>query len=116
VMTGTTPGIANKTTTFNLVVNPPAGLSLTCSANPSPARVNQSVTWTAVPAGGTPPYTFSWSGTDFSGNPTSNPYVHTYATTGTKNAQATVTDSSGAMATCPATILQVIVDPEYQEF
>lgn len=116
VMTGTTPGIADKSTSFNLVVNPPAGLSLTCSASPSPARVNQPVTWTAVPAGGMPPYTFVWSGTDFSGNPTSNPYVHMYGTTGIKNARATVTDANGSTATCPSTQLQVIVDPEYQEF
>jgi hypothetical protein len=115
-MTGTTPGLPNKTTTFNLVVNPPAGLSLTCSVNPSPARVNQPVTWTAVPAGGMPPYTYSWSGTDFSGNPTSNPYVHTYGTTGIKNARATVTDSNGATAMCLSAQVQVIVDPQYQEF
>jgi len=37
-------------------------LSVTCSVNPNPAQINQLVTFTACPSGGTGTYTYLWSG------------------------------------------------------
>jgi hypothetical protein len=115
IVTGSHPTAGTRTTSFNLVINAPVALNVSCSASPSPATVNQPVTWSAVVTGGTAPYSYSWSGTNFTGNPTSNPYVHTYGTTGSKNAQVTVTDSGGVTATCPVTTVQVSIDPTFQE-
>ena len=39
-------------------------LSGSCSVSPTTATTGSAVTWTAVPAGGVSPYTFTWSGTD----------------------------------------------------
>jgi hypothetical protein len=115
-VTGTTVGLPNRTTTFNLVINPPGVFSAVCTVSPSPARVNQQVTWTAIPSGGTPPYTFVWAGTDIVGAPTANPYVHTYSTVGAKFGAASVTDAMGLNVRCAGATVQVSVDPEFQEF
>jgi hypothetical protein len=113
-----TPG--NVTTGFNLVLSAPQGISsVSCSANPSVAKVGQSVTWTANVTGGTPPYTYSWSGSSIPGVPnipTSNPYAITYSTVGTKTAVTTVTDSNGVQGTCQAGTAVVNISPTFQEF
>lgn len=105
-----------KNTSFNLVVSDPAGLSVSCSASPSPALIGQPVTWTAIVTGGTPPFSYQWAGTDFVGTPTANPYVFTYQTTGSKNASVTVTDNTSTTANCPNSVLQVNVQPIFKEF
>lgn len=109
-------GTEGRTTNFNLIINAPASLSVTCTPSPSPAYIGQPVTWTANVSGGTSPYTYAWSGTNFSGTPTTNPYVFTYQTTGAKVATVTVNDGGGQTAACPASTLQVGVDPQYIEF
>ncbi len=109
-------GSEGRTTNFNLVINSAASLSATCTASPSPAYIGQPVTWTANVSGGTPPYAYAWSGTNFPGTPTTNPYVFTYQTTGAKVATVTVNDGGGQTAVCPASTLQVGVDPQYIEF
>jgi hypothetical protein len=116
LVTATSPGVSNKTTGFNLVVSNPVGLSVTCTASPSPAYIGQPITWTANVSGGAAPFTYAWSGTNFPGTPTTNPYVFTYQTTGTKTASVTVTDSLSSTASCPATTLNIGIDPRYQEF
>jgi len=40
----------------------PTDLTVTCSASPNPAQVNQTVTFTAYPSGGTGTYSYSWTG------------------------------------------------------
>jgi hypothetical protein len=42
--------------------NPPEINSVTCSVSPSSITVGGSATWSATPQGGTPPYTYTWSG------------------------------------------------------
>ena len=72
-------------------------LSTTCSVNPTTISMGGSTSWTAYPAGGTAPYTYSWStpsGTPTSG--TTNPLSVSYASSGTYAASVTVTDSLGA--------------------
>ena len=112
-----TPG--PKVTTFNLVVTAPAGLSVTCSANPTSALLGEEVTWSAVVSGGTAPFTYSWSGTDIptSPAPTTNPYVKSYSTIGQKTANVTVTDAGSFSAVCnPAAVTQINFDPSFEEF
>src|SRR3989344_4549327 len=61
-------------------VNYPA-LSTTCSVSPTTGTTLTSFTWTAVPAGGTGSYTYSWSGTEsLSGSTIS--VTKTYSITG----------------------------------
>ncbi|MBX4181401.1 hypothetical protein KW807_00880 [Candidatus Parcubacteria bacterium] len=110
-----------KTTTFNLIVaNPP--MSVSCAASPATVLVGQPVTWTATVTGGTAPYTYSWSGTNIpvSPAPTTNPYVKTYSTVGTKTATVTVNDSDALSASCPGgaggSSVQVNFNPHLEEF
>ncbi len=117
---GSATGAPVHTTQFNLTINPSPILSIACNPSPSPAVVGQPVTWTAVVAGGTPGYTYTWAGTNFPTNPapSSNPFPFTYQTTGSKTAQVTVRDNdgTGATAQCPTSQLQVNVKPVFQEF
>jgi len=112
--------LSNKTTSFNLIVsNPPASsLSVSCQVSLSPYKVGQPVTWTANIVGGTPPYTYAWSGTDFPSSPapSGSSYTHTYQTTGTKTASVTVNDDASQSASCPVITIQVAVDPKFKEF
>ncbi len=118
-VSGTGGSVTRNAVPFNLVVNPPAGFSVVCSASPTVAQVGQPVTWTATPAGGTGPYTYSWSGTDVPPTPapTANPYVITYLTTGLKTGSVTATDTAtSATANCASQNVQVNVKPILQEF
>lgn len=106
-----------KQTTFNLVIlgNP---ASITCSASPSPALLGQTVTWSAAVSGGTPPFTYSWSGTNFptSPAPSSNPFYFAYNTIGQKTASVKVTDVDDIEATCSPAVLFINFNPKFEEF
>lgn len=105
-----------RTTSFTLAI---AGspISLSCTAAPSTALVGQSVTWTGNISGGTPPFTYSWSGTNMpTPAPSTNPYTRTYSTVGQKTAQLTVTDADGLQTTCPAGTVQINFNPNFEEF
>ena len=85
-------GIGNKTSSFNLVINPAATVTLV--SNPSGnAVVGQTVTWTANPSGCT---SYTWSGTDIPGGSTggNNTYSFTYQSTGAKTVNVTAVCSS----------------------
>ncbi|MBI3572547.1 PKD domain-containing protein [Candidatus Kaiserbacteria bacterium] len=72
---------------------PPVALAATCSASPTSAFINDTITWTASPSGGTSPYTYVWTG-DGSLFGTGVSIQKSYTSTGTKNASVTVTDSA----------------------
>lgn len=109
-----------KQTRFNLVVsgNP---VTVTCSVsptNPLPV-IGQTVTWTAsIPSGGTPPFTYSWTGTNIPSNPapTGNPYRISYSTVGSKTASVTVTDADSLPSSCQPVSIQVNFSPTFEEF
>ncbi len=106
----------NKQTTFNLVVsgNP---ITVSCSASPSTVLLGENVTWTANASGGTPPRRYLWSGTNFpTPAPTSTSFSITYSTIGQKTASVTITDADALQATCPASVVQVNFDPDFEEF
>ncbi len=107
----------DKQTTFNLIVSPaPAGMNVSCSASPSPALIGQTVTWTANVSGGTPPYTYLWSGTNIPPNVTTNPFNISYSTLGSKVARVRVTDSTSAFADCSDSTIQINFNPVFEEF
>jgi fibronectin type 3 domain-containing protein len=107
-----TGGSVTKSTNFNLVISPPAGLSVSINVPPT-AVVGQPVTWDANVSGGTS-CTYSWTGTDFPGSPTTEDYTFTYQTTGLKTATIVVICNEGTV-NANGTI-QINVDPEYKEF
>ncbi|MBI2087108.1 MAG: PKD domain-containing protein [Candidatus Zambryskibacteria bacterium] len=107
----------NKTTAFNLVIsgNP---IIVSCSANPTTALLGQNITWTGTVSGGTPPFTYSWSGTNIptSPAPTTNPYTKSYSTIGQKTAALTARDADGLQSTCPVATAQINFNPKFEEF
>lgn len=78
-------------------------ISFTCSPNPAEAQVGQNVSWSAANVSGvagTP--TYSWRFNDGQTG-TGSPYTRTYATSGTKTAELTVTGQNGSRTeTCSA--------------
>jgi len=80
----------------------------TCSASPSSAQVNQSITWIATQSGGTTPYTYLWSGDASGTNPT---YTTSYPTTGQRSATVKVTDTYGCSATSSACTAEITPPP-----
>ena len=106
-----------RQTNFNLVVsgNP---FTVSCSASPSPAFLGQTVTWTAVISGGSPPFTYSWSGTNIPASPApnTNPFSIVYSTIGQKTATVTVTDTDSVQESCPTGTVQIKFDPRFEEF
>lgn len=106
-----------KTTNFNLVIsgNP---TTATCFANPPTTLVGQNVTWSGSVSGGTPPLSYSWSGTNIPTNPApaTNPYSRTYSTIGQKTATLRVTDADGLITTCAPATVQINFDPNFEEF
>ncbi len=89
-------------------VNVDPVLTATCSANPSPATIQQgqtgtTVQWSAVPSGGTGSYTYSWSGA-VSGTDQTRSVI--YTTPGTKNASVTITSGSDSVvANCSTNVV-----------
>ncbi len=67
--------------------------TVAANASPNPAEVEKPVTWSALISGGTPPYSYDWSGTDgLSGVGASIQKI--YKTVGLKTGTVTVADSS----------------------
>jgi len=78
-------------------------LTPTCNVVPATAALNQLVTWSGSASGGTPPYLYSWTGTDgltCTGQPSSACWqtTKTYSTSGQKSGTFTVTDAVSASA------------------
>ncbi|HLI86673.1 MAG TPA: putative Ig domain-containing protein [Bryobacteraceae bacterium] len=102
---GTLEGYANGVghgATLWVGISPPASsaLAVSCSATPNPAVTGQTVTFTANPSGGAPPYTYQWSGVSGSGQAASL----TPATAGTYIGYVTLTDSQGRSASNSCTV------------
>ncbi len=75
-----------------------SGLTISCSAEPSTAIINQPVTWTAEVSGGSAPYTYSWSGSGgLSGSQSS--VTEYYDTVGQESAVVIVTSANGLSGT-----------------
>lgn len=123
------PASSNGPTSF--IVNVLAGSSpvVSCSPSSSSALVGQPVTWSANVSGGTPPYTYVWSGTSIPTAPapthvtsnTTDTYPSTYTTTGLKHATVRVTDSVSNFGDCtnggyPGSDVQINFNPTFQEF
>ncbi len=107
------PGNVSDTFTLSISGNP---MSVSCSASPDPAKIGELVTWTASVSGGTPPYTYSWSGSESLSGDTAS-VTKTYSTLGTKTATVTVTDSDSISAECdPAGVVQIYFNPRFEEF
>lgn len=79
------------------VGNSNKGLDIGCYVDPTNAKVNQPVTWSAEVTGGMAPYTYSWTGSDgLTGSQSS--IIKYYNTTGSKSAIVTVTSADGKSA------------------
>jgi len=86
---------------------PPPAVTAFCSGVPATTQTGQPVAWSVTVGGGTPPFTYIWSGTDgLSGTAAS--IAKTYVTVGVKNAHVDVTDSAAqtAMADCSVTAVR----------
>ncbi len=79
-------------------------LSVSCSASPNPALVNQPVTFTASASGGTGTYTYSWSGACTGSN---SSCTKSFSSSG--NYTATVQVSSGTQTV--STSCQIKINP-----
>jgi hypothetical protein len=73
----------------------PVVFGVSCSVSPTSAATHEDVTWTAHVTGGTPPYTYAWSGDNLS-DQTGVTAVVQYLSGGVKHGAITVTDSSGS--------------------
>ncbi len=82
---------------WTITATPPP-LTLTISASPTSARVNQTVSFTPTPGGGTPPYTYAWSFGDGGTSALQSP-TRAYAAVGQYTAQLVLHDSAGASIT-----------------
>lgn len=112
---------ASGQTTFNLRIDGAPIGAVSCSPSPSPAKLGETVTWTATIAGGAPPgTTYSWRGNNIptSPAPNTNPFRIVYSTIGQKNAIVTVTTTDSVVAECtsPVGTVKVIFDPDFEEF
>ncbi|OHB17326.1 MAG: hypothetical protein A2544_01575 [Candidatus Zambryskibacteria bacterium RIFOXYD2_FULL_43_10] len=109
----------DKQTSFDLVVSGDP-LIVSCSASPLTVLLGETVTLNANVSGGTPPYIYSWNGTDIPTNPSpdTNPFGISYNTVGQKSVSVTVTDSSSPpfQIACPVITVRANIDPQYKEF
>lgn len=76
-----------------IVVTAPPAINASCSVTPTSASTGQNVTWNASASGGTPPYTYEWTG---SGNLVGSglSQIISYTSAGLKYASIKVTDSA----------------------
>jgi len=123
------PESLNGPTSFTVNVLAETSPVVSCSPSSSSAMVGQPVTWSANVSGGTPPYTYVWSGTSIPTSPapthstsnTTDTYTNTYTTTGLKHATVRVTDSASNFGDCtnggyPGSDVQINFNPTFQEF
>ena len=94
---------------------------VTCTVNPSSAEVlvEEPVTVTALPQGGSPPYSsYRWTGDVDTRNPV-NQQTHraVYGTVGIKRLNVEVVDSEGQVGQCDTEVEVVVkVRPSFEEF
>jgi hypothetical protein len=88
-------GRAQQNAAALYAVNPIPTLAASCSVNPPTQTTGQSVTWNANFSGGTPPYSYTWSGPSLSGTGigATASQSATYSSTGIKNGYISVIDS-----------------------
>lgn len=100
---------SDKVVTANFAPAP----TVTCSATPSTAYVGQTVTFTPSPSGGTPPYTYTWSGA-VSGS--GSQILFQPSLTQPYNESVTVRDSLGAQSSgaCSVNVRQLQTLAELQ--
>ncbi len=93
------------------------------TGTPNPVATSQQVTWTSCKGtGGTPPYTYTWTGTDIPTSPVQttliNTYKFTYTTTGTKTMNVSIKDSGtpAQNVSCTPGTVKVVLNAQFQEF
>lgn len=95
---------ADNSVTKNWTIDASApALTLSVQATPTTVVVNGTVTFTATPGGGVPPYTYSWSFGDQATSTLEDP-THAYAAVGKYTAQLVVTDHDGSTISRTATV------------
>ncbi|HYM39833.1 MAG TPA: PKD domain-containing protein, partial [Thermoplasmata archaeon] len=108
---GLTPNPASGTLTLpgagDVTVSFVAPLAAAEGGLPSPTDVNQPVSFTATPSGGSGTYTYAWGFGDGASSTDQNP-THTYTTNGTYNVTLSVNDSFGGSF---STWMNVTVNP-----
>ncbi len=114
-VTGTSAGLVDKTTNFNLIISDPVFPTVSLTVSPSKAGVGQQVTWTPVLSGGTG-CSYSWSGTEIPSipAPTGSTFSISYQTTGVKTTNLTVTCNEGVVS-AQGTIV-IALNPIFEEF
>lgn len=79
-------------------INSNNNLDIGCFVDPTNAKVNQPINWTAEVTGGIAPYTYSWTGSDgLTG--TQSSVIKYYNTVGSKSAIVSVTSADGKTGT-----------------
>src|SRR3989344_4696674 len=108
---------------------PVSPLSVSCTGSPLTALLGQDITWTATInfGGGTPPFSYSWGGTNIPTSPApstnntnsyTNSYIRSYSTIGLKTAKVTVTDSVSPPITAicdPVNGVRINFNPDFEE-
>jgi len=80
-----------------------SGMTAAASATPSATDAGLAISFTCSAAGGTEPYTFSWTFGDGGTAPTRTA-SHAYSSAGIKTATCSVTDALGNQTTSPTTV------------
>ncbi len=101
--TCTLTGGSSAASSQTVYVYPPlTNSTVSCSVSPVNTTIGSTVTWSGQTTGGQPPYTYTFTGDNFSGtasaatNSTTYSQTNSYNSGGTKTAQLSVTDSSGS--------------------
>lgn len=112
-----TPGECAQSDYKVKAVLPGVPLDVSCFAEPDNAYLNESVVFTAKPAGGVAPYSYKWTG-DWMGGVLGTNVSNTtsFSTEGIKTATIEATDSLGktALSNCSATIKKSLIAPTYR--